>query len=450
MKATNEINPNPLALLPLGVFISLFIAAGIITGDFYKLPMVVAILAAVTVALFMNRKENLTSKVERFAKGAGHPDIMIMVFIYILAGAFSEAAKGMGAVESTVNLALTYFPQSFLVVGLFIIAAFVSLSMGTSMGTIAALGPIAAGISGETEIPVALAVASVIGGAMFGDNLSFISDTTIAAVRTQKTEMLDKFKTNFFIVLPAALVTAVILVVLSLGMNSSVEPKDFSFVKMLPYLGVLIAALAGLNVVAVLGGGIVLTGIIGIADGSFNVLTFSQKMMDGVSGMAELIVLSILIGGMVELIKHNGGIQFLLNAMTKNIRTKKGAEYGIAGLVSATNLSVANNTISIITAGPLAKNIADEYGIDRRKSASILDIFSCSVQGLIPYGAQMLAGAQLVKASPISILPYTFYPMLTLVCGLLAIAFGFPKFKKKQHRDDETRSVSLKEKVTNG
>ncbi|MBS2968027.1 Na+/H+ antiporter NhaC family protein [Metabacillus sp. KIGAM252] len=448
MDLNNGTKRNPLALLPLLIFISLFILAGVITGDFYKLPMVVAILVAVAVALFMNRKENLTSKVERFAKGAGHPDIMIMVFIYILAGAFSEAAKGMGAVESTVNLALTYFPQSFLVVGLFIIAAFVSISMGTSMGTIAALGPIAAGISGETEIPVALAVASVIGGAMFGDNLSFISDTTIAAVRSQKTEMLDKFKTNFFIVLPAAIVTVIVLVAISLGMDSAVEPKEFSFVKLLPYIGVLIAALAGLNVVAVLGGGIVLTGVIGLADGSFNILTFSQTMMKGISGMSELIILSVLIGGMVELIKHNGGIAFLLNAMTKNIRTKKGAEFGIAGLVSATNLSTANNTISIITAGPLAKNIADQYGIDKRKSASILDIFSCSVQGLIPYGAQMLAGAQLVKASPLSILPYTFYPMLTLLCGILAIAFGLPRLKPKAgHRQAE--AGEMKENYTN-
>ncbi|MGD6818957.1 Na+/H+ antiporter NhaC family protein [Metabacillus sp. 84] len=436
MNVNREVKANPLALLPLLIFIALFITAGVITGDFYKLPMVVSILVAVAAALFMNRKETLNSKVERFAKGAGHPDIMIMVFIYILAGAFSESAKAMGAVESTVNLALTYFPQSFLVAGLFIIAAFVSLSMGTSMGTIAALGPIAAGISGETEIPVALAVAAVIGGAMFGDNLSFISDTTIAAVRTQKTEMLDKFKTNFFIVLPAAVVTAIILIVISAGMDSTVETKEFNFIKMLPYLGVLIGALAGLNVVAVLGGGIVLTAIIGLSDGSFNILSFSQSLMDGVSGMAELIILSVLIGGMVELIKHNGGIQFILNAMTKNIRSKRGAELGIAGLVGATNLSTANNTISIITAGPLAKNIADQYGIDNRKSASILDIFSCSVQGLIPYGAQMLAGAQLVKASPLSIIPYTFYPMLTLVCGLLAIAFGFPKLKPKSNKQD--------------
>ncbi|KZZ85130.1 Na+/H+ antiporter NhaC family protein [Bacillus sp. SJS] len=439
---------NPLALLPLLVFVALFILAGVITGDFYKLPMVVAVLVAVTVALFMNRKENLTSKVERFAKGAGQTDIMIMVFIYILAGAFSEAAKGMGAVESTVNVFLTYFPQSFLVVGLFIIAAFVSISMGTSMGTIAALGPIAAGISGETEIPVALAVASVIGGAMFGDNLSFISDTTIAAVRTQKTEMLDKFKTNFFIVLPAAIVTVIVLFTISLGMDSAVNPKEFSFVKLLPYIGVLVAALAGLNVVAVLGGGIVLTGIIGLADGSFNILTFSQTMMKGISGMSELIILSVLIGGMVEIIKHNGGIAFLLNAMTKNIRTKKGAEFGIAGLVSATNFSTANNTISIITAGPLAKNIADQYGIDKRKSASILDIFSCSVQGLIPYGAQMLAGAQLVKASPLSILPYTFYPMLTLLCGILAIAFGLPRFKQKAGTR-KAEGAELSENYTN-
>nr|WP_239583529.1 Na+/H+ antiporter NhaC family protein [Metabacillus iocasae] len=430
-------------MLPLAVFLALFVGSGIITGDFYKMPVLVAVLVAVAVALTMNRKDSLMTKVERFAKGAGHPDIIIMVIIFILAGAFSETAKGMGAVESTVNLALSVLPQSFLVVGLFIIGAFISLSMGTSTGTIAALAPIAVGISSETDIAISLAMAAVIGGAMFGDNLSIISDTTIAAVRTQQTDMRDKFKVNFFIVLPAAIITAVLLIVFTMGNQSAVSAESFNWVKILPYVGVLVAALAGMNVLAVLAGGIVFAGGIGLVDGSYTLATFTKAMTDGISGMSELVMLSILIGGMVEIIKHNGGIHFILNAMTKNITSKKGAEFGIAGLVSATNLSTANNTISIITTGPLAKNIADEYNIDKRKSASLLDIFSCSVQGLIPYGAQMLIAAEFAGVSPISIIPYAFYPILIAVFGIIAILINFPRFNtRKQHSRNMKESYS--------
>ncbi|SCC57684.1 Na+/H+ antiporter NhaC [Priestia flexa] len=423
---------NGWALLPLGVFLALFVGSGIITGDFYKLPVLVAIIVAAIVALAMNRKETLNVKVERFAKGAGHPDLMIMVFIFILAGAFSEVASGMGAVDSTVNLALSVLPQSLLVVGLFFIGAFISLAMGTSTGTIAALAPIAVGVSAETDISAALAVAAVIGGAMFGDNLSIISDTTIAAVRTQKTKMNDKFKVNFLIVLPAAIITMVLLLVMTLGNNSNVDVESFSFVKMLPYIGVLVAALLGLNVLAILTGGIVVAGIIGLADGSYTLATFAKAITTGIGGMAELIILSILIGGVVELIKYNGGIHFLLGLLTRNIKTRKGAEFSIAGLVSATNLSTANNTISIITVGSLAKEIADEYEIDNRKSASILDLFSCSVQGLVPYGAQMLIASEFAKVSSVELMPFAFYPILTAIFGILAIVFNYPKLTHKQ------------------
>jgi Na+/H+ antiporter NhaC len=352
------------------------------------------------------------------------------VFIFILAGAFSEVAKGMGAVESTVNLALSFLPQSFLIVGLFIIGAFISLAMGTSTGTIAALAPIGVGISAQADVSVALAVAAIIGGAMFGDNLSFISDTTIAAVRTQQTEMKDKFKANFFIVLPAAIITCVVLIVMTLGGQSQISPGEFSWIKMLPYIGVLAAALLGMNVIMVLTGGILLGGIIGMIDGSYTLTAFLQKITDGIMGMAELVILSLLIGGMVELIKRNGGIHFILEAMTKRISSKKGAEFAIAGLVSSTNLATANNTIAIIATGPLAKDMADQYKIDKRKSASLLDIFSCSIQGLIPYGAQMLAAAEFASVSPTSILPYSFYPILIALCGIVAILFQYPKFKR--------------------
>lgn len=428
---------NGWALLPLGVFLVLFVGSGIITGDFYKLPVLVAIIIAAIVALAMNRKDSLNVKVERFAKGAGHPDIIIMVLIFILAGAFSQVAKGMGAVDSTVNLALSVLPQSLVVVGIFVIGAFISISMGTSMGTIAALGPIAVGISEQAHVSITLAIAAVIGGAMFGDNLSIISDTTIAAVRTQKTNMSDKLKVNFFIVLPAAIVTVILLLVMTLGNTSSVEIKDFSWFKILPYIGVLAAAIFGANVLSILTGGIVLAGVIGLADGSYTLSSLVKTVTEGIGGMSELIILSLLIGGMVELIRYNGGIQFLLNLLTRRIQTKKGGEFSIAGLVSLTNLATANNTISIITAGPLAKEISDKYSIDNRKSASLLDLFSCSVQGLIPYGAQMLLAAGFAKVSPIEIIPFTFYPMLTAVCGIIAIVIGFPRLNKKSKSSKE-------------
>ncbi|MER2260055.1 MAG: Na+/H+ antiporter NhaC family protein, partial [Priestia megaterium] len=312
-----------------------------------------------------------------------------------------------------------------------------SISMGTSMGTIAALGPIAVGISEQAHVSITLAIAAVVGGAMFGDNLSVISDTTIAAVRTQKTNMSDKLKVNFFIVLPAAIVTVILLLVMTLGNTSSVEIKDFSWFKILPYVGVLVAAIFGANVLSILTGGIVLAGVIGLADGSYTLSSLAKTVTEGIGGMSELIILSLLIGGMVELIRYNGGIQFLLNLLTRRIQTKKGGEFSIAGLVSLTNLATANNTISIITAGPLAKEISDKYSIDNRKSASLLDLFSCSVQGLIPYGAQMLLAAGFAKVSPVEIIPFTFYPMLTAVCGIIAIVIGFPRLNKKSKSSKE-------------
>lgn len=431
----NEEKGNLLALLPLIIFVSLFLGAGILSGDFYAFPVLVSIIIASVVALLMNRKEKLTAKIERFAKGAGHPDIMIMVFIFLLAGAFSGVAEKMGAVDSTVNFALSVLPGNLIIVGLFIIAAFISLSMGTSMGTIAALAPIGVGISTGTDISMPLAMATVIGGAMFGDNLSFISDTTIAAVRTQKTEMKDKFKVNFFIVLPAAIVTMVILLILTMGNQSSVGAESFNWVKILPYLGVIIGALAGLNVFVVLLGGILLAGIIGFMDGSFTPSSYFGSVADGMTGMAEIVILSILIGGVVELIRHNGGIQAILYHATCKIKSPQGAQLATAGLVSSTNLCTANNTISIIIVGPLAKTLSEKYGVDARKSASILDIFSCAVQGLIPYGAQALLVAEVAGISPISIIPYAFYPFLIAICGLIAIQFALPKFARKSVSD---------------
>ncbi|MEW5568454.1 Na+/H+ antiporter NhaC family protein [Rossellomorea marisflavi] len=437
----NQEKGNLLALLPLLIFVALFLGAGIISGDFYSFPVLVAIIIAAVVALAMNRKDSLNVKVERFAKGAGNLDIMIMVLIFLSAGAFSGVAEKMGAVDSTVNFALSVIPENLLIVGLFVIAAFISLAMGTSMGTIAALAPIGVGISSGTDISLPLAMATVVGGSMFGDNLSFISDTTIAAVRTQKTEMKDKFKVNFFIVLPAAIITIIALFFVTLGNQSSVDAGSYSIVKILPYLAVIIGALSGLNVFAVLFGGILLSGIIGFIDGSFTPTSYFGSIADGMLGMGEIAFLSILIGGVVELIRHNGGIQALLYLVTRKIGSSKGAQYSTAGLVASTNLCTANNTISIIIAGPLAKSISDEYGVDNRKTASILDIFSCAVQGLIPYGAQMLLVAETAGISPLTILPYAFYPILTAICGLVAIKFALPRFtRRKAHSTEPVRS----------
>ena len=437
----NQEKGNLLALLPLLIFVALFLGAGIISGDFYSFPVLVAIIIAAVVALAMNRKDSLNVKVERFAKGAGNLDIMIMVLIFLSAGAFSGVAEKMGAVDSTVNFALSVIPENLLIVGLFVIAAFISLAMGTSMGTIAALAPIGVGISSGTDISLPLAMATVVGGSMFGDNLSFISDTTIAAVRTQKTEMKDKFKVNFFIVLPAAIITIIALFFVTLGNQSSVDAGSYSIVKILPYLAVIIGALSGLNVFAVLFGGILLSGIIGFIDGSFTPTSYFGSIADGMLGMGEIAFLSILIGGVVELIRHNGGIQALLYLVTRKVGSSKGAQYSTAGLVASTNLCTANNTISIIIAGPLAKSISDEYGVDNRKTASILDIFSCAVQGLIPYGAQMLLVAETAGISPLSILPYAFYPILTAICGLVAIKFALPRFtRRKAHSTEPVRS----------
>ncbi|MFJ7932837.1 Na+/H+ antiporter NhaC family protein [Sporosarcina sp. NPDC096371] len=419
------------AFLPLVVFIFLFIGSGILTKDFSSMPLNVAILIAAAVALMMNRKETFSKKVDIFTKSAGHPNIILMAVIFILAGAFAGVAKGMGAVESTVNLGLSLLPANLLMVGLFVIGCFISISMGTSMGTIVALAPIGVGIASETGIPVALAMATVVGGAMFGDNLSMISDTTIAAVRTQNTKMKDKFKVNFMIVLPAAILTLIILGILTRGHAADlVGEYPFELVKILPYLAVLVAALSGAHVLVVLVGGTIFAGVIGLLDGSYHVSTLLQAVADGVMTMEDLAIVAILIGGIVGIIQHNGGIDYLLRVITSKIKTKKGAEFGIASLVSVADIATANNTIAIIITGPLAKSIADEYGVDPRKSASLLDTFSGCWQGILPYGAQLLAAAGLAAISPVSIMFYSFYPILMGICCVIAILIGFPKFRQ--------------------
>lgn len=429
---------SALALLPLGVFLVLFIGSGVISGDFYKMPTLVAFIISTLVAFLFNRKADFNTKMEVFCKGGGNKDIILMLMIFLFAGAFSGVSKAMGGADSVVNLGLSVVPPNLLVTGLFVIGCFISISMGTSVGTIAAIGPIGVAVAAKTGIPVALVLGAVVGGAMFGDNLSMISDTTIAATRTQGCEMRDKFKVNFAIVLPAAIATIILLTIMS-GSYSSIpnETYNYELIKVLPYLFVLIGAVLGANVFLLLGGGVILAGIIGLVTGSLDIFGIIASISEGMAGMFELCIISVIVGGMVELIKFNGGIDFVINFIQGKINNKKGAELGIAALVSVVDLCTANNTIAIVMAGPLAKNIADEYEIDAKKSASILDIFSSVWQGIIPYGAQLLTAAGLAGISPFEIIKYLHYPILMLVCGLVAIGLGLPKFTNHEKKSEK-------------
>ncbi|QTM99115.1 Na+/H+ antiporter NhaC family protein [Sediminibacillus dalangtanensis] len=416
-----KIEGNPYALLPFLVFVLLFLGTALITKDFSSMPVVVAILIAGLFSLTMNRKESFAKKVEVFCRGGGDHNIILMALIFILAGAFASVAEATGGVDSIVSLGTSILPANLLMVGLFVVSCFISISMGTSTGTTVAIVPIAVGVAQQTGIDTAMAVGAVIGGAMFGDNLSMISDTTIAAVRTQETNMKDKFKSNFFIVLPAAIVTALILAFIPVGEAAVSPEQSYQLITVLPYLAVLVIALLGVNVLLVLVGGIVFSGIVGLANGSFDFYGLLGVIGDGIVGMENLAIIAILISGMVEIIKHNGGITFLLNYIVSKIKTRRGAAFGIAGLVSTVDVSTGNNTVSILMSGPLAKDISTKYGIEPKRSASILDLFSCCFQGLIPYGGQMLAAAGLASISPVSIVPFAFYPMLIGISGIIAI-----------------------------
>ena len=413
---------NPLALLPLLVFIVVYLSSAIIAKDFYAVSIIVPFLVAAVTALFMNTKVKLEKKIEVFCNGAGNTNIILMVIIFVLAGAFAQTAKTMGSVDSTVNLGLSILPSNIMVAGLFLIACFISLAVGTSMGTIVALVPIAVGVAEKTGIVSAISVAAVVCGAMFGDNLSMISDTTIAATRNQGCEMKDKFKMNFKIVLPAAIITAIIFVFITRGASvTTVEALDYSLIKIIPYIAVILGALIGLNVIVVLTGGILIAGIIGFATGSFDLLGFFEAISSGVGGMSELIIISILIAGTIEIIKFNGGIDFIMNRGLKGFKTKLGAELGIAALVSLVDICTANNTVAIVTVGPIAKDISDEVGLEPKRVAGILDMFSCVFQGVIPYGAQLISAAGLAALSPFAIMKYLFYPYLMGISAIIAI-----------------------------
>ncbi|MCI9236828.1 Na+/H+ antiporter NhaC family protein [Lachnospiraceae bacterium 50-23] len=415
---------NAAALLPIGVFLVIFLGSGIITGDFYAMPAIVAFLIALLVAFFQNRELKFQDKIGIISKGVGDENIITMSLIFLSAGAFSGAVTAAGGVESTVNLGLSILPAKVAVMGLFVIGCFISVSMGTSMGTIAALAPIAVGISEKTGFALPVCIGAVVCGAMFGDNLSMISDTTIAAVKTQGCEMKDKFKENFLIVLPAAIITIILFLVITRNGNFKLaEELQYNVLRVIPYILVLVGALAGINVFIVLISGTVVSLAVGVATGSLAAGEMFTAVGSGVTGMYDITVISIVVACIVSLVKEHGGIQFILSLIKRSIKGQKGGEIGIAGLSLLVDMCTANNTVAIVMAGPIAKEISDEFKISPRRSASLLDIFTSVGQGLIPYGAQLLSAASLTGLTPFQIMPYLFYPILMAVSAVLFIIF---------------------------
>lgn len=414
------------ALSPLILFLVLYLLSSIIAQDFYKVPITVAFLVSAIYALWMT-KGTADKRMKIFAQGAGNSQMILMLLIFILAGAFAASAKTMGAVDATVNLALRILPNSFILPGVFIASCFISLSIGTSCGTIAALTPVAVGIAQSSGIDIPLMVGLVVGGTYFGDNLSFISDTTIIATQTQGCRMSDKFKVNSRIVVPVAIIILIAYYFLGNDVVVSHALPKVDYWRIIPYLTVIIAALYGVNVLLVLVAGLLLTGAIGIIEGEYSLFGWFAAMNEGMMGMAELIIVTILAGGILELIRYNGGIDFIIKHLTRNINSAKGGEFTIATLVFLVNLCTANNTVAIITAGPIANEIATKFKIDKRKSASILDTTSCFAQGILPYGAQVLIAAGLSSLNPIQIIPWLFYPMAIGLAVVLSIVFRYPR-----------------------
>ena len=416
-----------IALSPLLVFMTLYLMTSILAHDFYKVPITVAFLVSSIYAVLIHGGRPLKERIDTFSRGAATGQMMLMIWIFVLAGAFANSAKIMGSIDATVNLTLSCLPPQMLLAGLFVAACFISISIGTSVGTIVALTPIAVGVAQQTGTDVALMTAVVVGGSFFGDNLSFISDTTIVATSTQGCRLSDKFRVNSFIVVPAALVIFVVYILIGSDVHAPQAIAAVQWVKVIPYLAVLITAIFGMNVMAVLTLGIILTGIIGLLTGSFDIFGWMKAMGDGIIGMGELIIITMMAGGMLELIKQHGGIDFIIQLMTRHIHGKRGAELSIGALVAMVDVCTANNTVAIITVGGIAKQIGDRFGVDNKKAASILDTFSCFVQGLIPYGAQLLMAAGLATLNPISIIPYLYYPFAIGIAALLSIVFRYPK-----------------------
>lgn len=416
-----------IALSPLLVFILLYLVTSIIARDFYKVPITVAFMASSIYAVIISRGMTLRKRIEIFNKGAGTSQMMLMIWIFVLAGAFANSAKMMGAIDATVNLALFLLPAKMILAGLFLAACFISLSIGTSVGTIVALVPIAAGMADYTGMSLPMIVAVVVGGSFFGDNLSFISDTTIVATSTQECRLSDKFRVNSYLVMPVACLMLIVYIFMGIHTQAVHPSGNIDILKVIPYFVVLVTAVLGMNVMAVLTIGLFLTGIIGILLGAFDFFGWMQAMGNGILGMGELIIITIMAGGMLELIKYNGGIDFIISHMTRQVNSKRGAELSIATLVSLVNICTANNTVAILTVGGIAKKIGDRFGVDNRKCASILDTFSCMMQGIIPYGAQLLMAGGLAAINPISIIPFLYYPFLLGIMALASILVRYPK-----------------------
>lgn len=426
-----------LALSPLFLLIVLIVAFTVYSVDSShqdtSLSLTVAFMISSIYAVAISGGMPVRKRVDTYSKGAGANNLMLMLWIYVLAGSFAASAKAMGAVDTTVNLALSILPANMILPGLFLAACFISVSIGTSVGTVVALVPIAAGLAHSMDANVGMMTAIIVGGAYFGDNLSFISDTTVVATQTQNCKMSDKFKVNSMIVVPAAVLVLIAYSVMGIGLQAPTHINEVEYMKVLPYLIVLITAIAGMNVMAVLTLGTLLCGAIGIgshllgASGSYDLFGWFSAMGNGIIGMGELIIIAMMAGGMLEIIRENGGIDFIINKITAHVNSKRGAELSIAALVSMVNICTANNTVAILTVGNISKKIGDRFGVDNRKAASILDTFSCMVQGLIPYGVQMLLAAGLANLSPMDILPYLYYPLAIGVAALLAILLRYPK-----------------------
>ena len=426
-----------LALSPLFLLIVLIVAFTVYSIDAShkdtNLSLTVAFMISSIYAIAISGGMPIKSRVDTYSKGAGANNLMLMLWIYVLAGSFAASAKAMGAVDATVNLALSILPASMILPGLFLAACFISVSIGTSVGTVVALVPIAAGLAHSMDVNTGMMTAIIVGGAYFGDNLSFISDTTVVATQTQNCNMSDKFRVNSLIVVPAAVIVLAIYAVMGIGLQAPTDIPEVEYVKVLPYLVVLVTAVAGMNVMAVLTMGTLLCGVIGVsyqllgATGGYGLFGWFSAMGNGIIGMGELVIIAMMAGGMLEIIRENGGINYIIDKITAHVSNKRGAELSIAALVSMVNVCTANNTVAILTVGNIAKKIGDKFGVDNRKAASILDTFSCTVQGLIPYGVQMLLAAGLAKLSPMDILPYLYYPLAIGIAALFSILFRYPK-----------------------
>ncbi len=409
-----------LILSPLMVFFLLYVGVSVVSGDFYTMPVTVAFLAASAWALCVSRPSGFMKRVERFSVGAAHRNIMMMIWIFIMAGAFAASAKYIGAVDATVNLTLSLLPANMVLAGMFLAACLISLAMGTSVGTIVALMPVATGLADKGGMSLALISGAVVGGAFFGDNLSFISDTTIAATRTQGCSMKDKFRANFRIVMPAAISVFVLYILLGLRHSAEVSTGSIEWVRVLPYLLVLVTAIGGMNVMLVLTIGILSTGLVALFSSSFGAMAWASAMGNGIVGMGELIIVTLLAGGMLELIRYNGGLSYIIRHLTAGVHGRKGGELSIAFMVSLANMCTANNTVAIVTMGDIARSIAQRFGIPAPRAASILDTFSCVIQGLLPYGAQLLMASAIAHISALDIIPHLYYPF---VMGLVALGF---------------------------